>query len=150
MALHGSISAFDCSSEDWPLYTERLGQYFAANDIASAEKQRAILLSACRAPTYKLIRNLVTPDKPTDRTFAQIVELVKNHFAPKPSVIVQRYRFNSRVRQQGESVATFVAELRRLTEHCEFGPSLATCSGTDSCAVSMTGERNVGCWRSRT
>ena len=34
-----------------------------------------------------------------------IVELVKGHFNPKPSAIVQRFRFNTRVRQQGESVA---------------------------------------------
>ena len=28
--------------------------------------------------------------------------------------------FNSRVRKQGESIATYIAELKRLSEHCEF------------------------------
>ena len=37
---------------------------------------------------------------------------------------VHRYKFNSRVRQQGESVASFVAELRHLAIDCEFGDSL--------------------------
>ena len=47
------------------------------------------------------------------------------HFDPKPSVIVQRFRFNSRSRQEGESVAKFTAELQRLSEHCEFGAVLS-------------------------
>ncbi len=44
---------------------------------------------------------------------------------PKPSVTVQRFKFNSRVRQPGESVANYVAELRQLTGFCEFGLSLS-------------------------
>ena len=37
---------------------------------------------------------------------------------------MQRFKFNSCRRRQGETVATFVAELRRLTEYCDFGTSL--------------------------
>ena len=36
-----------------PSYTERLEHYFEANDVNSAEKQRAILLSGCGASTYQ-------------------------------------------------------------------------------------------------
>ena len=39
-------------------------------------------------------------------------------------VTVQRFKFNSRSRQADESVATFVAELRHLAIHCEYGNSL--------------------------
>ena len=42
----------------------------------------------------------------------------------KPSEIVQRCEFNSRVRQSGESISTFVSLLRSLAEHCNFGASL--------------------------
>ena len=44
---------------------------------------------------------------------------------PKPSAIVQRFRFNSRVQRPGESIADFVAELRRLSPDCEFGATLS-------------------------
>ena len=37
---------------------------------------------------------------------------------------MQRFRFNSRARQPGESVAAYIAELKRLSEHCSFGESL--------------------------
>lgn len=103
---------------------ERLVQYLAANKIEDADKRRAILLSVCGPATYRLIRNLVSPKKPTELKFAEIVEIMQKHHDPKPSVIVQRYRFNSRSRRAGESVAAYVAELRHLSEHCEFGTTL--------------------------
>ena len=43
---------------------------------------------------------------------------------PKPSIIVQRFVFHSRSRKDSESIATFVAELKRLSEHCGFGDTL--------------------------
>ena len=123
-AVHGTVGEFIGAQEDWTSYTERLSLYFTANDVTEAGKQRAILLSVCGPTTYKLIRNLVAPAKPTDKTFTELVALVRDHYQPKPSAIVQRLKFNSCVRQPGQSVAEFMAELRRLTEFCDFGSAL--------------------------
>ena len=49
---------------------------------------------------------------------------MKNHLQPRPSLIVERFTFHSRNRKDGESVAAYVAELRKLTEHCGFGDTL--------------------------
>ena len=76
------------------------------------------------AETYQLIRSLVAPEKPKEKTFDQLVELVQEHHQPTPSAIVQRYKFNSRAQKAEESIATFVAELRCLAEHCKFGQTL--------------------------
>ena len=108
------------------MYQERLQQFFEANEIEDAGKQRAILLSVCGRKTYQLLRNLTTPDKPADKTFDDLCALLRNHFAPAPSEIVQRYRFHSRNRQPGQSISSFVAELRKLSEHCNFGLTLDT------------------------
>jgi len=48
------------------------------------------------------------------------VKIVGLHFNPKPSVTVQRFKFNSRLKQPGETVTAFVAELK-IIQHCEFG-----------------------------
>ena len=50
--------------------------------------------------------------------------MLSDHFSPPPSEVLQRFRFNGRVRQPGESVSTFVAEIRKLSEHCNFGDAL--------------------------
>ena len=49
---------------------------------------------------------------------------MKNHLSPKPNPIAEPFRCNTRDRQSEESVANYVAELRRLTEHCDYGTSL--------------------------
>ena len=61
---------FDSDMEDWTSYTERLEQYSEANDVVSAVKQQAILLSICGVLTYQLIRDLVAPAKPISKYFA--------------------------------------------------------------------------------
>ena len=119
-AIHGSIGPFNSSAEDWTSYSERLQQYFIANDVNDDSKQRAILLSNCGPQTYQLLKSLLTPDKPADKTFTEIVKKLKDYWQPKPSEIVQRFNFHSRVQKQGESVADYVAELRRISEHCNF------------------------------
>ena len=121
---HGSFSEFSSSQETWTAYVERLEQYLAANKVEDADQQRAILLSVCGPATYRLICSLVSPKKPAEFKFKEITEIVQKHHDPKPSVIVQRYRFNTRHRHVGESVSTYVAELRHLSNHCDFGPSL--------------------------
>ena len=58
-------------------------------------------------------------------SYKDLVALVKNYYQPKPSVIVQRYKFNTRSRKQGESVAAYIAALRELAEHCSYGTTLS-------------------------
>ena len=47
------------------------------------------------------------------------MKLIQDHLAPKPSEIVQRFKFNNRLRNEGESVADFSAAVRNLAEPCE-------------------------------
>ena len=53
-------------------------------------------------------------------TYDDLVREVTSFYDPKPSLIMQRYLFNSRVRASGESIASYVAALCKLTEHCSY------------------------------
>ena len=92
--------------------------------LTDAAKKRAILISCCGPATFRLMKSLVFPDQLSDFTFAQLVEKVKIHREPKASIIVRRFQFNSRIRSLDETVADFVAALRRLAEHCQFNDML--------------------------
>ena len=74
--------------------------------------------------TYKLLRDLITPKKPAELSYKELVEAMSKHHNPAPSEIVQRYKFNSQVRRSGESIAAFTAELRSLGKFCNFGDCL--------------------------
>ncbi len=123
-ALHGTLSRFDTSKESWSNYIEQMKHYFAANKIADEGVQRSILLSTCGSETFTLIRNLVDSETLDGTSYADIVAMVRDYYDPKPSSIVQRYKFNSRVRASNETVASYVAALRQIAEHCEYKDSL--------------------------
>ena len=60
------------------------------------------------------------PTKPDEKAYDELVAAMTKHHNPVPSEIIQRYRFNSHSRKEGESVAIYLSELRALAEHCNF------------------------------
>ena len=56
MSIHGTVTAFDQSKEDWRSYTDQLKHYFVANEVVDNDKKRSILLSACGPD--RLLRSL--------------------------------------------------------------------------------------------
>ena len=118
----GQMEPFDIEEgEDWPTYIERLEQFFTANDVNTAEKKVATLLTVVGANTYALIKDLVAPNKPAMK---ELVKILEDHLNPKPLVISERFKFHQRNQKEGESIAQFLAALRRLAEHCDFGTTL--------------------------
>ncbi len=100
--------------------------------------------------TYSLMRNLLSPDKPGDKSFSELVELLRNYYNPTLSEIVQqRFKFNSRNRQPNETVADYVAVLRELAQHCNYGDNYKRCSGIGWCVELRQMEYSVGCWLKR-
>ena len=121
--LLGNLESFDEKTEDWSSYIERVEQFFIANGVKE-EKHVPTLLSVIGGKTYTLLRNLSAPVKPAERSFKEIVELLRKHLSPKPLVIAERFRFHRRDQLSGESISNYVAELKKLSEHCAFGDSL--------------------------
>ena len=122
-ATIGSIEPFDPSTGDWSSYAARLDQYIAANDVPEGRKV-ATLLTVIGSATYKLLENLLTPDQPATKSYAELIASLKGHLSPKPLVIAERYRFHKRDQRSGETIAQYTAELRRLARYCEFGAHL--------------------------
>lgn len=89
----GALAPFDGNSQTWEEYCEVLDHFFVANDIKEAEWKRPVLLSSVGAQTYALMRNLLSPNKPGDE---DLVKLLKDHFEPKTSELMQRWKFNTR------------------------------------------------------
>ena len=127
MATHGKMSPFNASQEPWSTYKERLEFYFTANDITTAEQKRAVLLTVCGSATFQTVKSLVQPDTLATKSYDTLCTVLQNYFSPAPSVTVQRYKFHSRNQNPGESVASYVAELKSIGEHCKFA---APTSGT--------------------
>lgn len=129
MAVYGHISEFSLESDDlktsWDEYCERLTQYFIANGLDGdgeneANRQRAIFLSSIGADTYSLVKTLCQPQKPEQKSLAELQKTVKDHLSPAPIIIAERYVFYNRRQQNSESAAQFMKELKRLASTCDF------------------------------
>ena len=119
----GAPEPFDPASNDWSLYLQRFEHFLLANEIKDEQKLH-LLLALVGAQTFRLLTNLVSPLKPGELTYAEVKEKLSAHFKPKPIKIAERFRFYKRQQEQGENMADYMAELRRLASTCEFGTFL--------------------------
>ena len=96
MATHETLSPFNPDVEPWTTYTERLHYCFIANGVKSDEQKCVILLSVCGPDTYKTICSLVDGKTLATAKFEKLIKLLQNHYDPKPSFIVQHFKFYNR------------------------------------------------------
>ena len=106
----GSVSEFTLETECFTEWIERVEQWFIANNIGKSERKQALLLSNIGARGYKLIRSLAQ-NKPTEKTYDELKQLMLDHLHPKPNEIATRYVFYKRDRRADESVKDYIAEL---------------------------------------
>ena len=66
----------------------------------------------------------MTPDDPATKGYDDIVKLLDNHLSPKPLVIAVRFRFHKHDQKEGVSIPVYEAELRKLSQHCDFKANL--------------------------
>ena len=115
----GTMQEFSPDSESITAYLERLQLFFDCNGIAE-RKRVPTLLTVIGHKTFSLLRNLLAPAELKDQTLETLTTTLKRHFEPRSLVIAERFYFNRRNQLPGESVADFIAELRRLASTCQF------------------------------
>src|SRR5436190_12584671 len=89
MATIGSIGAFDHSEETWASYVERFEFFVDCNSIED-NKKVSTLLTVVGVKTYTLLKDLITPARPSDKTYQEIVDVIGKHLHPTPSFRTER------------------------------------------------------------
>ena len=118
-ATIGSIQEFDPDIEAITAYLERVQLFMTANAVKD-DKKVAVLLSIIGSKAYGLLRNLLEPARPSEKSYDDLVAVLKEHYEPKPIVIAERFRFYRRMQAPGESFASYIAELKSLARNCAF------------------------------
>ena len=117
-ALFGSHAEYDPDKEEWLQYAMCLDHFFTANAITVVNKD--ILLSMLGPQMFKLLFSLVAPAKPREKTYENLVDVLKGHYCLEPSEVVQRLQFYARDCMPGKDISTYYAELCTLAIHCNF------------------------------
>ena len=102
---------------------ERVEQFFLANKI-DEERQVPTMLSLIDSKTYTFLRDLLSPDKPATKSFQEIVTTLQHHLSPKPLERVESFCFYKQNQREGETLLTYVADIKKVATHCNFGANL--------------------------
>ncbi len=82
-----------------------------------------VFLTPVGGQTYTLLRDLLSPAKPAEKTLKQLMDALRGHYKPKVTM-AERYVFHQRKQESGETVAGLEAELRKMASRCDFGETL--------------------------
>ena len=121
--MFGRIQEYEPVNELFSTYLERVQLFCLANGVED-DKKVPVFLSVVGSKTYSLLRNLVSPALPQNKTFEQLVAILKSHFEPKPLIIAERFHFHRHSQAMEESIGEYLAKLCRLLTHCSFGDYL--------------------------
>ena len=113
------LAHFSPDDEDIQADLNSVELYFVANQVG--EDQRVpVLLSIIGSKTCALLRDLLGLDKPSEKTFAELEQVLEVHYKPKKVVIAERFRFHRRSQAAGEYVMEYIVKQQRLTANCNF------------------------------
>ena len=89
------MQEFNPANESVTAYLERFQLFVTANAIED-DKLVPTLLTVVGSEHYSLLRGLISPQLPKDKTFEQLVAILKKHYDPEPIIIAERFRFYQR------------------------------------------------------
>ena len=105
----------------WPKWLRHFERYRIASGLQKKSNQEhvGIFLFTMRYCVNDIVKTLSINER--NRFLWRSQTTHNGYFAACRSVIVERARFNRRRQNPGESVDTFIQDLYRLTENCEYG-----------------------------
>ena len=65
-------------------------------------------LSVIGSKSYSLLRSLLAPDRPSEKSYDDLVTVLKKHFEPKPIVIAERFHFHRQAQAVGETILEYI------------------------------------------
>ena len=90
-AVFRKVEEFNSDKDDWPTYVEWLNHF---SKITMNEQKQSIFISVIGLATCKLLRSLLSPEKPGDKLYKDFVKRLSEHFNPTPLEIVQKFKFH--------------------------------------------------------
>ena len=119
-ATLGQLEPFNLQVDNWVMYTKRTKRFFTAKGITNNAKKVTVLLTVIGGKAYVLLRNLLAPAKPAEKSFNVLVKIMKDHLKPKSLMIAKRFKFHWHNQHERETVTQYLTELRKFSEQCDF------------------------------
>ncbi|XP_047995947.1 uncharacterized protein LOC125242333 [Leguminivora glycinivorella] len=125
----GNSLVFDHRTQEWAIFKSRFTQFCLANKFTeetdkSGATRRAILLSALVEDTFRIAKDLVSPDNLDSIGYTDLIAKLDGHFEAKRCVFAERYLFYKAEQRPGEELSDWAARVRSLAQYCSFTTEL--------------------------
>jgi hypothetical protein len=115
----GRLDPFDEQTENIESYLIRLESFMTINDIQEDQKVHA-LIAVLGSKVFDELCALCAPGTPTTETYEDLKILLTTRYKKSHMANSQRQILSLRKQKHGESVATFMSELRLLVRTCSY------------------------------
>lgn len=106
--------------ETFSNFTKRLEVFMKIKDINDPIQKTYTLLHALTPLLHQKLCDLCAPDDPLTKPYTDLVDLLKNYLDPQASTLALQHKFIQREQHNGECIADFSTELKKLTMNCKF------------------------------
>ena len=114
---------FDFKNPDgWPKWKWRFQQFLSASGLEAKDEARKVstlLYTLGDEAEEVLASTSITQEERI--TFRLVMEKLDQFFQVRKNILFERARFNRRDQEEGESAETYITELYRLVETCDYG-----------------------------
>lgn len=110
---------YDPAKSTFTRWLDRLEETFNTFDVPE-NSRKSRLIYYMGQDIYNKLCDKISPEKPQDKTYKEITEILEKHYNPKPLEIVETYKFRLRVQNENEKVQDFLISLRKLAVNCGF------------------------------
>ena len=112
---------FHGTPADWTKWRQRFARYATVSGLSlgSDREQESVFLYSMGDVADDILTTLGVDEEATNLN--DIISAFNNHFDAHKNVIVEHAKFNQCVQNQGESVDSFIQDLYKLANECEFG-----------------------------
>ena len=101
-----------------------------ADQLPTDQEQRTVredslrknyLLASIGPAGYECLASHSAPETPSQKTYTQLVELLKNNLAPTRNKIGEEYKFTQLKQDSGELLSSYFGRVRLTANMCDFG-----------------------------
>ena len=93
---------------------------FSTYEVTDENKKKNFLIVSLGTNTFDTLCNLTAPDLSSDKTYAELVTLLKDHFVSRPSYHSSICLFQQRKKSPTENLKEVYVDLKNLANICKF------------------------------
>lgn len=101
----------------WPIWKKRFSRYMSVSCLEErdeAEKINAFMYM------WEKSEEIFAQFQPKPTTYENVLTAFEDFFIPRKNVMFERFKFNSRIQQRGETVDAFITDLHTMADQCDF------------------------------